>query len=91
MECPKCHGVMVDDSSMGVHALRCMSCGNRHYPGYPKRPGTIEICHTCGEEFEKKRANGILCDVCSESDRYVLSNRKQIAKHKELKHDSAMQ
>lgn len=82
MECPKCHRLMIDDSSSGITALMCLFCGNRHYPGYPKRPGNIEICHRCGKEFEKNRAHDRLCNDCRE---LILLAKKHLKKRTEAK------
>ncbi len=89
--CDKCGTVMEDDSSIGVRAYRCWNCGNRHYPGYPKRPGTIEICARCEEEFEKRNSNSILCDDCREQEPRVHAQKKYREKRRELRHVSAVQ
>jgi len=93
IQCDKCGSAMIEDSSFEIESYRCWNCGNRRYPGYPKRPGNIELCASCGEEFDRKFSNHILCDVRRESDKFVLGNRKRAKKRREMmeaRHDSAV-
>ncbi|OPX93441.1 MAG: hypothetical protein A4E58_02938 [Syntrophorhabdus sp. PtaB.Bin006] len=43
--CPKCGAPMHDeyDGQSSIDVYACFKCGNRVYPGYPKRPGTKNI------------------------------------------------
>ena len=63
MICLKCgFGYMVDDSHRDIKSLKCWVCGERIYPGYPKRSGAL-VCSRCGEEMDEKNASS-LCKNC---------------------------
>lgn len=66
IRCDKCNTVMVDDSCMGVRAYKCFYCGNRHYPGYPKRIGNIVTCkYECvSSKYLKKRCGFVRLFKC---------------------------
>jgi len=64
MICHKCgSGYMVDDSYRDIEVLRCWLCGERIYPGHPKRSGLL-VCSRCGDELDEANPAG-LCTNCS--------------------------
>jgi len=85
IQCDKCGCGMIKDSSFEIESYRCWNCGNRHYPGYPKRPGNIELSATCGEEFERQQANAVMCGPCNEIDPYRQMQRRAEKKRRQKK------
>jgi predicted RNA-binding Zn-ribbon protein involved in translation (DUF1610 family) len=53
---------MVDESDHDIKVFRCLSCGQRIYPDYPKRSGVF-VCSRCGSEMDEKNELS-LCKNC---------------------------
>jgi hypothetical protein len=71
MRCPKCKVVsMYDDPDRmaGIQVYACLTCGNRVYVGYPKRPG--------GEKQSKSNADAFRKLMVPKENRTVVPFRR---------------
>jgi len=63
MVCHKCEtGLMVDDSHHDTKVIKCLTCGERIYAGYPKRSGAL-VCSRCGNDLDTPNRL-TLCPKC---------------------------
>jgi hypothetical protein len=62
MLCQKCgFGHMVDDSHHDIRVFKCWVCGERIYPGYPKRSGAL-VCSRCGSHMDETNELSVCMD-----------------------------